>query len=163
MQDLSSGLYGSTILKKSIRWKVISKSPMQRRLFQKLELFRHLAIFEYFFTSFGLSNAAQTFQCMIDHVVTKLEAVFTYMDDSRDSSLDRQTPCSFGSTFHCLGHWWSHHQLRIMHFCFSNFGNFEPHDFGSRFRPYGRTHHCNRYLPLPSLRTSIKCYIFSAW
>jgi hypothetical protein len=42
----------------------------------------YIWLFEYLFTPFGLSNAAQTFQCMMDHVVSKLKAVFAYVDDS---------------------------------------------------------------------------------
>ncbi len=40
---------------------------------------------------FGLSNAAQTFQRMIDRTTDGLEGVFAYMDDSCIGSLDRQT------------------------------------------------------------------------
>ncbi len=40
---------------------------------------------------FGLSNATQTFQRMIDHTTDGLEGVFADMDDSRVGSPDRQT------------------------------------------------------------------------
>jgi hypothetical protein len=48
-------------------------------------------LFEYLFTPFGLSNAAQTFQRMKDRTTDGLEGVFAYMDDSRVGSPDRQT------------------------------------------------------------------------
>ncbi len=48
-------------------------------------------LFEYLFTPFEQSNAAQTFQRMMDHTVDTLQAVFAYMDDSRVGSPDRQT------------------------------------------------------------------------
>jgi hypothetical protein len=48
-------------------------------------------LFEHLFTPFGLSNAAQTFQRMMDQTTDGLEGVFAYMDDSRVSSPDRQT------------------------------------------------------------------------
>jgi hypothetical protein len=48
-------------------------------------------LFEYLFTPFGLSNAAQTFQRMMDRTTDGLEGVFAYMDDSRVGSPDRQT------------------------------------------------------------------------
>jgi hypothetical protein len=48
-------------------------------------------LFEYLFTPFELSNAAQTFQRMMDRTTDGLEGVFAYMDDSRVSSPDRQT------------------------------------------------------------------------
>jgi hypothetical protein len=48
-------------------------------------------LFEYLLTPFGLSNAAQTFQRMMDHTTDGLEGVFAYMDDSHVGSPDRQT------------------------------------------------------------------------
>jgi hypothetical protein len=48
-------------------------------------------LFDYRFTPFGLSNAAQTFQRMMDRTTDGLEGVFAYMDNSRVGSLDRQT------------------------------------------------------------------------
>ncbi len=48
-------------------------------------------LFEYLFRPFGLSNAAQTFQQMMDRTTDGLESVFAYMDDSRLGSPDRQT------------------------------------------------------------------------
>jgi hypothetical protein len=50
-----------------------------------------LGLFEYLFTPFWLSNAAQTFQRMMDRTTDSLEGVFAYMDDSCVSSPDRQT------------------------------------------------------------------------
>ncbi len=47
-------------------------------------------LFEYLFTPFVLSNAAQIFQPM-EHTVDNLEVVFAYMDDSWVGSSDRQT------------------------------------------------------------------------
>jgi hypothetical protein len=48
-------------------------------------------LFEYLFTPFGLSNATQTFQRMMDRTMDGLEGVFAYMDDSCVGSPDRQT------------------------------------------------------------------------
>ncbi len=48
-------------------------------------------LFEYLFTPFGLSNAAQSFQRMMDRTTDGLEGVFAYMDDSQVGSPDRQT------------------------------------------------------------------------
>jgi putative transposase len=47
-------------------------------------------LLDYLFTPFGLSNAAQTFQRMVDRTTEGLEGVFAYMDDSRVGSPDRQ-------------------------------------------------------------------------
>ncbi len=38
-------------------------------------------LFEYLFIPFGLSNAAQIFQRMMDRTTDGLEGVFAYMDD----------------------------------------------------------------------------------
>jgi hypothetical protein len=40
---------------------------------------------------FGLSNAAQAFQRMMDRTIDSLEGVFAYMDNSHVGSPDRQT------------------------------------------------------------------------
>jgi hypothetical protein len=48
-------------------------------------------LFEYFFTPFGLSNAAQKFQRMMDRTTDGLDGVFAYMDDLHVGSPDRQT------------------------------------------------------------------------
>jgi hypothetical protein len=50
-----------------------------------------LGLFEYLFMPFWLSNAAQTFQRMMDCTTDSLEGVFAYMDDSCVSSRDMQT------------------------------------------------------------------------
>ncbi len=57
----------------------------------KTAIITPFGLFEYLFTPFGLSNAAQTFQRMIDRTRDGLESVFAYMDDSRVGSPDRQT------------------------------------------------------------------------
>jgi hypothetical protein len=48
-------------------------------------------LFEYLFTPFGLSNAAQTFQHMMDRTTDGLEGVFACMDGSRVGFPDRKT------------------------------------------------------------------------
>jgi hypothetical protein len=68
---------------------VITKTLSRPRTSQKLQSFRHLV--EYLFTPFGLSNAAQNFQRMMDRTTDGLEGVFQYIDDSRVGSMDRQT------------------------------------------------------------------------
>jgi hypothetical protein len=67
-------------------------------------------LLEYLFTPFGMSNAAQTFQRMMDCTVDGLEGVFAYMDDSRVGSPDRQTQLLHLEAF-CqrFGRQWSPH------------------------------------------------------
>jgi cytoskeleton-associated protein 5 len=50
-----------------------------------------IGLFDYSFTPFGWSNAAQTFQRMMDRTVDGLNGVFAYMDYSRVGSPERQT------------------------------------------------------------------------
>jgi hypothetical protein len=57
----------------------------------KTAIITPFGLFEYLFTPFGLSNAEQTFQKMMDRTTDGLGCVFAYMDDSRVGSPDRQT------------------------------------------------------------------------
>jgi hypothetical protein len=57
----------------------------------KTAIIMPFGLFEHLFKLFGLSNAAQTFQRMMDRTTEDLEDVFAYMNDSRVGSLDRQT------------------------------------------------------------------------
>jgi hypothetical protein len=57
----------------------------------KMAIITPFGLFEYLFTPFGLSNAAQTFQRMIDRTCADLEDTFPYMDDTRVGSPDRET------------------------------------------------------------------------
>ncbi len=57
----------------------------------KTSIITPVGLFEYLITPFGLSNAAQTFQRMMDQTIDGLEGVFAYMDDSQVGSPDRQT------------------------------------------------------------------------
>ncbi len=77
---------------KLISSRVITQYPLLLRISQKLQLLPPSACLNtYLFTPFGLSNAAQTFQRMMDRTTDGLEGVFAYMDDSRVGSPDRQT------------------------------------------------------------------------
>jgi hypothetical protein len=73
-------------------------------------------LFEYLFTPFGLSNAAQTFQRMMDRTTDSLEGVFAHMDVSRVGSPDRQTHLCRPDVFQCFSHQWSRHLLGKMRF-----------------------------------------------
>jgi cleavage and polyadenylation specificity factor subunit 1 len=76
---------------KSILSRVITRSLLRLRISQKTAIITPFGLFEYLFTPFGLSIAAQTFQRMIDHTTDGLEGVFADMDDSQVGSPDRQT------------------------------------------------------------------------
>jgi hypothetical protein len=53
--------------------------PVTTEDIPKTAIITPFGLFEYFFTPFGLSNAAQTFQRMIDHTTDGLEGVFAYV------------------------------------------------------------------------------------
>jgi hypothetical protein len=91
MQDLSNGLHGCTVISKIDLVKGYHQIPVATEEIPKTAIIKPFGLLGYLFTPFGLSNAAQTFQRMMDRTTDGLEGVFAYMDDSRVGSPDRQT------------------------------------------------------------------------
>ncbi len=91
MQDLSNGLHDCTVFSIIDLGKGYHQIPVATEDIPKTAIIMPFGLFEYLFTPFGLSNAAQTFQRMMDHITDSLEGVFAYMDDSCVGSPDRQT------------------------------------------------------------------------
>jgi hypothetical protein len=91
MQDLSNDLHGCTVFSKIDLVKGYHQIPVATEDIPKTANITPFGLFEYFFTLFGVSNVAQTFQQMMDRATDGLEGVFAYMDDSRVGSPDRQT------------------------------------------------------------------------
>jgi hypothetical protein len=91
MQDLSNGLHGCTVFSKIDLVKGYHQIPVTTDDIPKTAIITPFGLFEYLSTPFGLSNAAQTFQRMMDRTTNGQEGVFAYMDDSRVGSPDRQT------------------------------------------------------------------------
>jgi hypothetical protein len=91
MQDLSNGLDGCSIFSKVDLVKGYHQNPVAFEDIPKTAIITPFGLFEYLFTPFGLSNAAQTFQRMIDCTCADLEGTFPYMDDTRVGSPDRET------------------------------------------------------------------------
>jgi hypothetical protein len=90
MQDLSNGLHSCTIFSKIDLVKGYHQIPFVAEDISKTAIITPFGLFEYLFIPFGLSNAAQTFQRMMNRTTHGLEGVFAYMDDSRVGSPDRQ-------------------------------------------------------------------------
>jgi hypothetical protein len=87
MQDLAISLHDFTIFSKIDLMKGYHQIPVAEDI-PKTAINSPFGLFKYLFTPFGLSNAAQTFQCMMDRTVDNVEAVFAYMDDSQVGSSD---------------------------------------------------------------------------
>ncbi len=62
MQDLSNGLHGCTVFPKIDLVKGYHQIPVPTDDIPKTAIITPFDLFEYLFTTFGLSNAAQTFQ-----------------------------------------------------------------------------------------------------
>jgi hypothetical protein len=91
MFQVSNGLHGGIVFSKIDLVKGYHKIPVATADIPKTAIIMPFGRFEYLFMPFGLSNAAQAFQCMMDRTFDGLEGTFPYMDDSRVGSLDRET------------------------------------------------------------------------
>ncbi len=90
-QNLLNGLHGCNVFTKIDFVNGFHEIPVAAADIPQTVIITPLGLFKYLCTPFGLSNAAQTFQCMMDRTVDDLEGVFAYMHDSRVGSPDRQT------------------------------------------------------------------------
>jgi hypothetical protein len=73
MQDLAKGLHGCKIFSKINLVKAYHQIPVAAEDIQKTAIITPFGLFEYLFTPFGLSNAAQMFQRMMDCTDDNLE------------------------------------------------------------------------------------------
>jgi hypothetical protein len=66
MQDLSNGLHRCTVFSKIDLVNGYHQIPVATEDIPKTAIITPFGLFKYLLTSFGLSNAAQTFQRMMD-------------------------------------------------------------------------------------------------
>jgi hypothetical protein len=76
MQDISNGLHGCTVFSKIDLVKGYHHIPVATEDIPKTAIIMPFGLFEYLFTPFWLSSAAQTFQRIIDRTTDGLEGVF---------------------------------------------------------------------------------------
>ena len=81
IQDLSSNLAGSTIFSKVDLVRGYHQIPVNKDNIPKAAIVTPFGSFEFLRMPFGLNNAAQTFQRLMDTVCRGLEFVFVYFDD----------------------------------------------------------------------------------
>ncbi len=106
MQDISNGLHGCTIFSKIDLVKDYHQIPVATEDIPKTPIITPFDLFEYLFTPFGLSNATQTFQRMMDRTTDGLEGVFAYM-----------TTQESGTIFQSFSRQWPRYQLGKMCVC----------------------------------------------
>jgi hypothetical protein len=84
--DLSAKLHGCKFFSVIDLVKGYHQVPMSLADIPKMAIITPFGLFEYLFMPFGLMNAAQAFQRLIDCLFRGLPFVFTYLDDHLISS-----------------------------------------------------------------------------
>jgi hypothetical protein len=108
-QDLSNGMHGCSMFSKINLVKGYHQIPVAEVDIPKIAIITPFGLFEYLFTPFGLSNAAQTFQLMMDRTIDGPEGVssrFVWHGLSSDIT------SWAGSCLHCQQSK-IHHHLRL--------------------------------------------------
>ena len=86
--DLTARLTGCTISSKLDLRKGYHQIPVREEDIQKTAIITPFGLLEYTRTPFGLRNAGQTFQRMMDQIFADLPYCFVYLDDILVASAD---------------------------------------------------------------------------
>ena len=87
MQDVAAKLHSCTMFSKVDRVKGYHQVPVAPRDIPKTAIIMPFGLFEYVYMPFGLRNAVQTFQRLMDNILGDLPYIFVYLDNiifSRD-------------------------------------------------------------------------------
>lgn len=82
IHDFNLGISGSTIFSKIDLVKAYNQLPVYPPDIPKTAILTPFGLYEFPFMTFGLRNAAQTFQRFIDEVLRGLEFCYGYLDDN---------------------------------------------------------------------------------
>lgn len=81
MNDFVHILHGKSVFSKIDMHKAFHQIPIEPADVPKTAIITPFGLYEFLYTTFGLCNAAQSFQRHIDHVLRGLDFVFAYVDD----------------------------------------------------------------------------------
>uniref|UniRef100_A0A5S6QYE8 RNA-directed DNA polymerase n=1 Tax=Trichuris muris TaxID=70415 RepID=A0A5S6QYE8_TRIMR len=90
IQDFTSSIYGSKIFSKIDLVRAFHQIPMDPTSIAKTAVSTPFGLFEFLRMPFGLRNAAQTFQRVIDQVLRGLPFCYAYIDDLLIASTSQQ-------------------------------------------------------------------------
>jgi Reverse transcriptase (RNA-dependent DNA polymerase) len=81
IQDFTSQLHGCTVFSKIDLVKGYHQVPVAAEDIPKTAIVTPFDLFEYMYMPFGIKNASQTFQHLMDKILRGLPYVFVYLDD----------------------------------------------------------------------------------